>query len=231
MKDNRKKCLVCKEPMARWMYGEPNYEAIKEDLMFGRIIIGGCCIFDDQPKWGCETCCISYRKDGMGYLDRKLIDKLDYETLYQLPEKFKQILTEDFLATSQSEGSVGFHFHQGGYDSEIEEIRFLNGILVYNRYKSLYDQSYRKDDTIKIPQLVHILPKQLKVKLETFITTSKWKKDYFQFIFDGTQWEMSRTFQSKKKKSFGSNDFPDVYKKFFEIMVECEVLAGSYFRE
>ncbi len=228
MKDNRKKCLVCKEPMARWMYGEPNYEAIKEDLMFGRIIIGGCCIFDDQPKWGCKTCCISYRKDGMGYLDRKLIDKLDFKTPYQLPEKFKQILTEDFLATSQSEGNVGFHFHQGGYDSEIEEIRYLDGILMYNRYKSLYDQSYRKDDTIKIPQLVNILPKQLKVKLETFITTSKWKKDYFQPACDGTQWEMIRMFQKKQKNSDGSNDFPEVYDKFLENIKECEVFASSF---
>lgn len=214
--------------MARWFYGEPNYETIKEDLLNRKIIIGGCCTSNFSPVWACETCCISYRKDGMGYLDKELIDKLQPNATYQLPEKVQTILKEDFLEKVDTKKSIGFHFHQGGYDSQIEDIRYLDSILVYNHYKSMYDQLYRKDDSIKLPQIVHILPKQLKVKLETFITTSKWKKDYFQLAFDGTQWEMIRTFQSKKKKSYGSNDFPEVYEKFLENMKECEVFASSF---
>jgi hypothetical protein len=228
MRDNRKKCLICKEPMARWVYGMPtNYEAIKDDLLSNRIILGGCCIVNDQPKWGCQTCCISYRKDGMGYLDSKLIDTLDFKTSYQLPEKFKQILSEDFLAISQSEGSVGFRFHQGGYDSDIIDIHYMDGILIYNQYKSLYGQYCRKKDSLNTPQIVHILPKKLKVKLDTFITTSKWKKNYTEFVFDGLQWEMTRVFQSKKIKSNSFHVFPEVYKKFFEILEECEVFADD----
>jgi len=54
--------------------------------------------------------------------------------------------------------------------------------------------------------------------LNAFITSSKWKKNYFQPILDGKQWEMKRLIEKNLKTSYGSNDYPDVYLKLFEIL-------------
>jgi hypothetical protein len=221
MRNNRKKCLVCKEPMARWFYGEPNFEAIKEDLMFRRIILGGCCISNLSPVWACKSCCISYRKDGIGFLDRKLIDKLDNQASYQLPEKFKQILTEDFLSNPKSTRSVGFHFYQGGFFSSMEDIRYLDGILICNHYK--HQIYYNAHEHPEIPTYIYILSTKMKKKIDTFISTSKWKRNYVDLgIMDGTQWELKRMFQKKLKNSDGSNDFPEVYEEFMDLLEEID---------
>lgn len=221
MRNNRKKCLVCKEPMARWFYGMPNYEAIEDNLLSNRIILGGCCISNLSPVWACKSCCISYRKDGMGYLDRNLIDKLDNQASYQLPEKFKQILTEYFLTIPKSTRSVGFHFHQGGFFSSMEDIRYLDGILICNHYK--HQIYYYTHEHPEIPTYIYILSAKVKKKLDTFISTSKWKRNYVDLgIMDGTQWELKRMFQKKQKNSDGSNDFPEVYEEFMDLLEEID---------
>jgi hypothetical protein len=112
----RKKCLLCKKPMARWVYGEPDIDALREQLLNGEIVLGGCCLSNRSPKWACITCCISYRSDGIGYLDHNLIDnyenqddkwfllqgkEIDFNPKeskpYKLPEKIQAICSDYFL--------------------------------------------------------------------------------------------------------------------------------------
>ena len=111
MRNNRKKCLVCKEPMARWIFGIPDYESVKEGLENNTILIGDCIISDNDPIWTCLHCCISYRYDGVGYVDKGFIENRAYNSPtyssdtnekievppYQLPDKIKTILKDDFL--------------------------------------------------------------------------------------------------------------------------------------
>lgn len=221
MRDNRKKCLICKESMARWVYGEPNYEALKEDLVSRAIVIGGCCFNESKPKWACLDCCISYRHDGIGYLDKNLIDKLRNKSDYQLPEKIKQLLTEDFLKSSKSIRSVGFHYQEGGFFSSMEDIRYLDGILVSNHYE--HQIYYNAHEHPEIPTHVYVLSAKMKKKLDTFIVTSKWKRKYINLgIMDGTQWELTRLFHKKQKNTDGSNDFPKVYEELMDLLEEID---------
>jgi hypothetical protein len=219
--------------MAKWLYGEPNYDALKEPLRNKEILIGGCCLSNLSPKWACFNCGFSYRKDGVGFLDHELIEKTQDNNLsilylqddleskneqtYNLPNKIIQLFNDDFLLKETYQKSIGFHFHEGGYSANHEDIRYLDGILIWNQYDSTFD--YLKSNFEKqVPQTVFILPLKIKKKLNAFITSSKWKKNYFQPILDGKQWEMKRLIEKNLKTSYGSNDYPDVYLKLFEIL-------------
>ena len=131
---NRKKCLLCKEPMSKWKYGEPNYNVLKEQLLNKEIIIGGCCLSNLSPKWACLNCGLSYSNVGVGFLDNELIEKIENQYLsylhiehldsepitqqsYNLPSKIKYLINDDFLVKETSRKSVGFHFHEGGYSA------------------------------------------------------------------------------------------------------------------
>ena len=139
------------------------------------------------------------------------------EQTYNLPNKIIQLFNDDFLLKETYQKSIGFHFHEGGYSANYEDIRYLDGILIWNQYDSTFD--YLKSNFEKqVPQTVFILPLKIKKKLNAFITSSKWKKNYFQPILDGKQWEMKRLIEKNLKTSYGSNDYPDVYLKLFEIL-------------
>ena len=249
MRDNRKKCLVCKEPMARWFYGEPNYEALKEDLIHKKIILGGCCISNQSPIWACQSCCISYKKDGSGFLDHELInnrENIDFFfeqitdevfpeiTPYELPDKIKALLENDFLEKLDNKKSIGFHFHQGGYNSTIDDVYYLDGVLIYKHLKDFLDERKYKDGTSKllIDDLI-ILSKENRNKLETFITTSKWNKEYTILADDGIQWEMKRYFHSSIfrkniKNTYGSNVFPEIYHAFLDVLESLDIYFTRY---
>jgi len=50
-------CPCCSSTrVARIAYGLPNFEALQPDLDEGRVVLGGCCIFDSSPKWKCQAC-------------------------------------------------------------------------------------------------------------------------------------------------------------------------------
>jgi hypothetical protein len=53
-----KKCPACSsQRIANILYGMPEYSAkLEKDLSSGRIILGGCCITNDDPKWQCADC-------------------------------------------------------------------------------------------------------------------------------------------------------------------------------
>jgi hypothetical protein len=52
-----RKCPECgSQRIATILYGFPDFEAIKDDLESGRIILGGCCISDTDPAWQCLAC-------------------------------------------------------------------------------------------------------------------------------------------------------------------------------
>jgi hypothetical protein len=60
-----RKCPACRSPnVADILYGlialSPKLE---KDLSAGRIILGGCCVTGDDPKWQCTECqTVIYRK-------------------------------------------------------------------------------------------------------------------------------------------------------------------------
>ena len=52
------KCPECGSvQIAEILYGEPAYsEELMLEIKTGRIILGGCCITPDNPKWQCVDC-------------------------------------------------------------------------------------------------------------------------------------------------------------------------------
>ena len=46
------------------LYGMPAYSEVKDDLDAGRLVLGGCCVSDDDPPWECTVCNTRvYRKE------------------------------------------------------------------------------------------------------------------------------------------------------------------------
>jgi hypothetical protein len=239
MRNNRKKCLVCKEPMVRWIFGMPDYESVKEGLENNTILIGGCIISDNDPTWTCLHCCISYRYDGVGYVDKEFIENRAYNTPtyssdknekfevppYQLPDKIQNLLKDDFfLKHPTSTRTTGFYFHLGGYNSYVKDIRYLDGILIFEEFESQMEYYLHKRKPNQLPNNVFILSPAWKKILNTFLISSKWKRNYVDLgIMDGTQWELTRLFQKKKKNTYGSNEFPEVYEELMEILEEIEM--------
>ena len=238
MVKNRKKCSICKEPMALWLFGLPDFTEIEVALRNKEIVLGGCCLSNLSPKWACFNCGFSYYTDGLGFLDYDIIEKIENrdlffsdledllpkeESVYTLPSKIHQLLNDDFLVKETSKKSVGFHFYEGGYSANHDDVRYLDGILIWNQYESTTDY-LKANFEKKVPQSVYILSPKIKKELNAFITTSKWKKDYFQPICDGKQWEMKRLFEKNIKSSSGSNDFPEVYFKLLEIIKEIKIM-------
>jgi len=44
-------------PIARILYGMPSPDAkLMRDIDEGRIVLGGCCVTDNDPRWQCTAC-------------------------------------------------------------------------------------------------------------------------------------------------------------------------------
>lgn len=61
-------CPYCKGKVVKILYGEPTDEAMEESEN-KKIIIGGCCISDDNLQWGCVDCDCSFLKVSNKELD------------------------------------------------------------------------------------------------------------------------------------------------------------------
>src|SRR5262245_29653153 len=50
-------CPACGSPrVAEFFYGLANLDQLKPDLDAGRVVLGGCCLFEDSPQWKCQDC-------------------------------------------------------------------------------------------------------------------------------------------------------------------------------
>ena len=52
------KCPSCKATsVAAILYGLPEFsQRLESDLQAGRVVLGGCCVTDDDPTWRCTAC-------------------------------------------------------------------------------------------------------------------------------------------------------------------------------
>ena len=66
-KGKPRKCPSCSSHrVARILYGMPIFSTkLEKDLSAGRIILGGCCITDDDPEWQCVDCKMMIHKKGL----------------------------------------------------------------------------------------------------------------------------------------------------------------------
>lgn len=59
------KCPRCgAKTVARILWGFPYLtEALEKDMEAGRVVLGGCCVSDDDPTWSCTTCGAEIHKE------------------------------------------------------------------------------------------------------------------------------------------------------------------------
>lgn len=62
------KCPKCgSKNIGRYMYGLPVFsDELLKEVDSGKIILGGCCIMDDAPKYHCNAC-----NEDFGYIREK----------------------------------------------------------------------------------------------------------------------------------------------------------------
>ena len=53
--ENTPTCQRCNTGMLPVMYGFPGPE-MADDAMQGKIILGGCCVTENDPRWQCPAC-------------------------------------------------------------------------------------------------------------------------------------------------------------------------------
>jgi len=50
-------CPACgSNKIAVIFYGMPAFSEVEKDIEEGKIVLGGCCISDDDPTWKCIAC-------------------------------------------------------------------------------------------------------------------------------------------------------------------------------
>lgn len=64
------RCPSCNSPqVAAILYGMPIFsDKLERELDSGRVVLGGCCVWDGMPKWQCVDCheewgAIAFAKD------------------------------------------------------------------------------------------------------------------------------------------------------------------------
>ena len=60
-----RKCPKCGfSPVATILYGEPAFsKELKIEMEKGLVTLGGCCIWDGDPKWECSRCGVKIYKE------------------------------------------------------------------------------------------------------------------------------------------------------------------------
>ena len=61
VESNPGKCPKCGGKVVPILYGEPTAQAYEEYLQ-GKLVLGGCCITDNDPDWECLGCEQQFRK-------------------------------------------------------------------------------------------------------------------------------------------------------------------------
>jgi ribosomal protein L37AE/L43A len=61
-----RKCPACGSArVARILYGLPAFsKRLEADMNAARVVLGGCCVTDDDPSWQCADCeVVIFKKD------------------------------------------------------------------------------------------------------------------------------------------------------------------------
>ena len=57
-----KKCPKCNNNLIEIVYGMPSSELFEAEER-GEVMLGGCCVSDNDPKYHCKNCDINFSRD------------------------------------------------------------------------------------------------------------------------------------------------------------------------
>lgn len=203
------KCPKCGcEAFAKISYGLPPFDDdfhlppdYQKRIDNKEIILGGCCIFPNSPKYMCLECHFKYGSEPFYISDEE--------------NAFKN---ENFidLRTSITE----FYYSCGGFHQRHKVIiikKTDEGIKL-----SVNPPFFGKEKapiTISEDQWDAFLNRCLSECL-----LHEWDDEYDSDILDGTQWSVRYTFHDKSRKIYGSNVFPPYWEMFQEFIEDLEAL-------
>lgn len=180
MTQRRPPCPLClSKDILRIQYGMPSDETLEKSSA-GKLVLGGCCISDQSPKWYCQACEHEFGK----------FMPSDEDVLNPEPDGIKPL---------------GLEFWIGGYSGPNHSVKLVNGVLKYELHEHRYQDSPVKELEI-IP--THRKWLNFRKKLDE-IDVWQWKHDYPNpGVCDGTQWELEIDYGVKKKNCSGDNAYP-----------------------
>lgn len=186
---NSPACPFCgSRHIAVYLRGMPRYsEELMQAIEEGEIILGGCCVSDNDPRYYCHDCKKEFGRPPVFFRNKD-------------PQRPDDIIAADFLVggyfdgydnvlirSSGDERAVCVVNPQAGYALQPLFIRALTAREWNALKKLLFDQCF-----------IH-----------------EWKKSYIDpYVCDGTQWEITLSFRNGRKYRIGgSNAFPGTWEK------------------
>lgn len=181
------KCPRCgNKNTAPIMYGMPAYdEELEQAIADHKIVLGGCCISDSDPKYYCFQC---RKKFGTPSILKSKHGK----------EKYEDIITS-------------IRFSDGGFFDGYPEILIKKenySIMIDARPGFSLDGILHREMTEKEW-------KRIIAQLYEKLYIHEWKKRYDNpFVLDGEQWELEiHLSKGRKRLYYGSNAYPALWEE------------------
>lgn len=212
-------CKICGEPVAKYLYGMPDYSKdLKLKISLGKVYLGGCCIYTNSPIKRCIKCGIDYYKNGMGIfnIDYNSINYDENFTIIpnpKIPKDFIDLKKDNFIYKKND--NIEFIFEVNNYKTENKRYAYKEGILWIKEIDLQFDNSFSSNKF----QII-VLSNIQRNEIEEFIFNSKWKNKYDNFSDDGTQWSLLiKNKNNNLLDIYGSNIFPRNYYKLNKILM------------
>ncbi len=201
------KCPKCgSNNYAEILYGLPVlYDELEDDSNNNKVLLVGCILFKDSPKYYCNNCGFKFGSEPL-YYNKEESDYVDYRD------------TVEF-----------FFFSIGGFDHGYDKIVFrkksssvtLLIMLSLISGKEKVTKELTFDDWSKFLNTLYL-----------DLLIHEWKSEYYNFnIFDGTQWEVSIALENGSTVKYrGSNDFPVYWNDFIKLINPFTEFYGIKFQ-
>ena len=189
---NNRKCPRCgSSDTAEILRGMPAFtEELVQAIDDHRIILGGCCISENDPEAHCNAC-------GKDFGKPPYVRRHRGQTDDEPRELYPDVIT-------------GITFSEGGYFNGHDQVEI---VTEDGKRKSTYVH-YPDLSEPYVKEISNAQWKRLMDTLFNRLCIHEWKKKYVNFsVLDGTQWELGLKLTGGRHYNiYGSNDFPPLYK-------------------
>ena len=193
-KKNLPVCPFCGgRHIAAYLRGMPAYsEELMKAIDDGEIILGGCCISGNDPRWHCHDCKKDFGRPPVFFRNKG-------------PQKPEDIVGVDFGVGGFFDGYHTVRIRSSGDEHAI----CISTPYLSFEWQNLYIREFTQKEWNALKKLLFD---------RCFI--HEWKKLYNnRCVLDGTQWEVILTFRNGKKHEIeGSNDYPGTWDKLDRYM-------------
>ena len=101
--------------------------ALDRDLEAGRVVLGGCCVGDDDPAWECADCGAGIHREAPYSARDKFDQPLDAIHIVHRAEEPRTSLTPEAIERGRARVAAGEDVKKVSMDLAIEEVANLEG--------------------------------------------------------------------------------------------------------